>query len=248
MAEKVEVLLEVVDGERCVLLMGRSDICRQLQCTDMFVKVVNMVMGVKSQCCGEAMHKIEVLDPAALQSHRIPSATELLWCDVTSVIRATRIGKAAIQSTCKTKQFSVKKMDWLHIFTLHSKCSTFSYICRFYCRYAVMCTIIDKVFPMDYKLVSAFLEGVTEVWQEIARELGLSEQTIHRIHEAHQGNPEFCCQQMIEECLIGTEVKINWHSLTEALRQLTMESLADTIDLNWGKQTHFVSIIMNVLS
>ena len=107
----------------------------------------------------------------------------------------------------------------------------------------------DKVFPMDYKIVSAFFEGcVTEVWQEIARELGLSEQTIHRIHQAHQGNPEFCCRQMIEECLIGTEVKINWHSLTEALRQLTMESLADTIDLNWGKQTHFVSIIMNVLS
>ena len=129
MAEKVEVLLEVVDGERCVLLMGRSDICRQLQCTDMFAKVVDMVMDVKSQCCGETLHKIEVLDPAALQSHRIPSATELLWCDATSVIRATRIGKAAIQSICKTKQFSVKKMDWLHRFTLHGKCSTFSYMC-----------------------------------------------------------------------------------------------------------------------
>ena len=132
MAEKVEMLLEVVDGRRCVLLMGRSDTRSQLQCTDMFVKVVNMVMDVKSQCCGETMHKIEVLDPAALQSHRIPSATELLWCDATSVIRATRIDKAAIQSTCKTKQFSVKKMDWLHRFTLHSKCSTFSYMCRFY--------------------------------------------------------------------------------------------------------------------
>ena len=120
-AEKVEVLLEVVDGGRCVLLIGRSDTCRQLQCTDMFVKVVDMVMDVKSQCCGETMHKIEVLDPAALQSHCIPSATELLWCDATSVIRATRIGKATIQSTCKTKQFSVKKMDWLHRFTLYSK-------------------------------------------------------------------------------------------------------------------------------
>ena len=95
---------------------------------------------------------------------------------------------------------------------------------------------IDKVFPMDYKLVSAFFEGVTEVWQEIARELGLSEQTIHRIHQAHQGNSELCCQQMIKECLIGTEVKINWHSLTEALRRLKMELLADNIDLDWGKQ------------
>ena len=102
--------------------------------------------------------------------------------------------------------------------------------------------IADKVFPMDYKLVSAFLEHVTEVWQEIARELGLSEQTIQRIHQAHQGNPEFCCQQMIEECLTGAEIKITWHSLTEALSRLKMESLADNIDLDWGKQIHFVSI------
>ena len=90
------------------------------------------------------------------------------------------------------------------------------------------------MFPIDYKLVSAFLEGVTEVWQEIARELGLSEQTIHRIHQAHQGNSELCCQQMIEVCLIGTEVKMNWHFLTEALRRLEMDSLADNINLDWG--------------
>ena len=89
---------------------------------------------------------------------------------------------------------------------------------------------------MDYKIVSAFLEGVSEVWQEIARELGLSEQTIQMIHNAHQGNREFCCQQMIKECLTGAEVKMTWHSLTEALRRLKMEFLADNIDLDWGKK------------
>ena len=99
-------------------------------------------------------------------------------------------------------------------------------------------SLADKVFPTKYKPVSAFLESVTERWQEIARELGLSEQTIHRIHQAHQGNSELCCQQMIEECLVGTEVKMRWHSLTEALRKLKLESLADNIDLDWGKQIY----------
>ena len=101
--------------------MGRSDTCRQLQCVDMFVKVVDMVMGVKNECHDETLHKIEVLDPAALQSQCIPSANELTWCDATSVTRAIRIGRAAIQSTCKTKQFFVKRMDWLHKFTLQGK-------------------------------------------------------------------------------------------------------------------------------
>ena len=103
------------------------------------------------------------------------------------------------------------------------------------CNITSIILLVDKVFPMDYKIVSAFLEGVTEVWQEIAKELGLSHQTIHRIHDSHQGNPEFCSQQMIEECLTGAEVKMTWHSFTEALRRLKMESLAENIDLDWGK-------------
>ena len=234
MANNVEVLLEIVDGGKCLLLMGRSDIHRQLQCIDMFIKVVDMVIDVKSQCYGEPMHKIKVLDPAALKSQSIPSANELLWCDATSVIRAIRIGKRAIQSTCKTKQFPVEKMDWLHRFTLHGKCSIPSCACRFIIVHTFL--LADKIFPINYKLVSAFLEGVTERWQEIARELGLSELTIHRIHETHQGNTELCCQQMIEECLVGTETKMKWHTLTMALRRLEMDLLAGIIDENWGKQ------------
>ena len=92
----------------------------------------------------------------------------------------------------------------------------------------------DKLFPMDYKVVSAFLESVSVKWQEIGRELGLSEQTCYRIREANGGNPEACCSQMIEEYLIEKEVNFNWFSLTEALRNLNMEHLADTILLEWG--------------
>ena len=96
-------------------------------------------------------------------------------------------------------------------------------------------SLTDKLFPMNYKIVSSFLEGVTVRWEEIAREFGLSQQTIDRINNVHQGNPEFCCKQMIEECLIGKEVKMNWQSLTEALRKLHMEDLVDMIGEYWGK-------------
>ena len=101
----------------------------------------------------------------------------------------------------------------------------------------------DKLFPMDYKVVSSFLQSdsVSEKWQEIARELGLSEQTCHKIQYASGGNPELCCSQMIEECLIRPKVILNWHSITEALQNLNMELLADTILLNWGTfKTHII--------
>ena len=91
--------------------------------------------------------------------------------------------------------------------------------------------LADKLFPMVYKIVSSFLEGVTVRWNDIARELGLLEQTIDRISNAHQSNAEFCCK----ECLIGKEFKMNWHSLTEALRKIHMEDLVDMIGKYWGK-------------
>ena len=89
---------------------------------------------------------------------------------------------------------------------------------------------------MDYKVVSAFLDMVSEKWQEIARELGMSEQTCHGIREANAANSELCCSQMIVECLTGSEVKLSWSSLTEALTRLNMEHLADNILLDWGKK------------
>ena len=76
---------------------------------------------------------------------------------------------------------------------------------------------------------------MTVRWQDIARELGLSEQTILKIHVIHQGNPELCCEEAIKECLIGREVKMTWQSLIEALKHLHMDDLVDIIYENWGK-------------
>ena len=123
MANNVEVLLEVGS---CVVVMGRSDVSNQLQCMDMFVKTVNMVLDVKGDHCGGIPHKVEVLDPNALVSQSIPPSNELLWCDASSAARALRIGRRHIQSTCKSKEFPVKKLDWLHRFSLQGK-SLFDY-------------------------------------------------------------------------------------------------------------------------
>ena len=110
-----------------------------------------------------------------------------------------------------------------------------------------MFTLSDKLLPMDYKVVSAFLESVSEKWQEIGLKLSLSEQTCHRIQENNGGNPEQCCSQMIEECLIERGVVFNWPSLTETLRNLNMEHLADTILLDWGVYNILLAITMHAL-
>ena len=113
MVENVEVLVEFVDDVGGIVVMGRSDVCNMLKCVDMFVKVVDMVLEVKSVCCGDIVHKINVLDPNALESNTIPCGNEMLWCDVSTAARAIRTGRKNIQSTCRTQQFSVEKLNWL---------------------------------------------------------------------------------------------------------------------------------------
>ena len=118
MVENVEVLVEVVDDGGGVVVMGRSDVCNQLKCMDMFVKVVDVVLEVKSVCCGGIVHKVDALDPNALASNTVPCGNEMLWCDVSTAARALRTGRKNIQSACRTQQFSVDKLKWLSRFSL----------------------------------------------------------------------------------------------------------------------------------
>ena len=118
MVENVEVLVEVVDDGGGVVLMGRSDVYNQLKCVDMFVKVVDMVLEVKSVRCGGIVHKVDTLDPNALELKIIPCGNEMSWCDVSTATRALKTGRKNIQSACRTQQISVDKLKWLSRFSL----------------------------------------------------------------------------------------------------------------------------------
>ena len=87
---------------------------------------------------------------------------------------------------------------------------------------------------MYHKIVFSFLEPVSEKWSEIAQELGMSEEARHTISEASPTNSIMCCSRMVEEWLMCSEVSPSWHALTEALRTLNMEQLAEEILLHWG--------------
>ena len=122
MVDNVEILVEVVQDESSVVLMGRSDVCNELKCMDMFVKIVDMVLEVKSVCCGGIVHMVDALDPNALESKTIPCGDEMLWCDASTAVRALTRSRKNIQSKCKTKQFSFEKLEWLFRFSLRGMC------------------------------------------------------------------------------------------------------------------------------
>ena len=87
---------------------------------------------------------------------------------------------------------------------------------------------------MYHKIVFSFLEPVSEKWSEIAQELGVSDEACRTISEASPTNPIMCCSRMVEEWLMCSEVSPSWHALTEALRTLNMEQLAEEVLLHWG--------------
>ena len=67
-----------------------------------------------------------------------------------------------------------------------------------------------------------------------AQDLGMSDEARHTISEASPTNPIMCCSRMVEEWLMGCELSPSWHALSEALRSLNMEQLADEVLLLWG--------------
>ena len=90
---------------------------------------------------------------------------------------------------------------------------------------------------MNHKIVFSFLEPVSEKWSEISQELGISDegrQKITKASETSPTNPIMCCSRMVEEWLMGSELSPSWHTLSEALRSLNMEQLADEVLLLWG--------------
>ena len=117
MVDGVEVVVEVMDDGRCVAVLGRSDVCCQLMCVDMMVKVVDVVLGVKDVCCRDVVHKVYVLDPDALKLEAIPLATDVPCCDATRVTRALRTGTEDVNPT-----FPNKNMKWLQRFSLQGLC------------------------------------------------------------------------------------------------------------------------------
>ena len=122
MVDNVEILVEVVQEESSVVLIGRSDVCNELKCMDMFVKIVDMVLEAKSVCCGGIVHMVDALDPNALESKTIPCGDKMLWCDASSAARALERSRKNIQSKCKTKLFSIEKLEWLFRFSLRGMC------------------------------------------------------------------------------------------------------------------------------
>ena len=87
---------------------------------------------------------------------------------------------------------------------------------------------------MNHKIIFSYLEPVSEKWLEIAQALGMSEEAQHAISKASTSNFMMCCSRMVEELLVGCDVSLSWYSLTEALRALNMEQLAEEILLHWG--------------
>ena len=89
---------------------------------------------------------------------------------------------------------------------------------------------------MSHKIIFSFLKSMSEKWSEISIALCMSEEARHRISEASFTSSILCCSRMVEEWLMGSGRRPSWYDLTEALRSLNMDQLADEVLLHWGKK------------
>ena len=91
---------------------------------------------------------------------------------------------------------------------------------------------VGIMFSMYYKIIFSFLESVSEKWPEISIALGMTEEARHRISDVSSTSSILCCSRMVEEWLMGSGRSPSWYDLTEALRTLNMDQLADEMLLH----------------
>ena len=116
MVDGVQVVVEVVNAGKSVVVLGRSDVCHQLICIDMVAKMVDTVLEVKNMCCSNTVHKVSVLDPNAFKCSIIPWATDIPSCDATQVTRSLKTEARDVGIP-----FPMTNLKWLQRFSLEGK-------------------------------------------------------------------------------------------------------------------------------
>ena len=101
---------------------------------------------------------------------------------------------------------------------------------------------IDILFPLEGKEILNYLQLFAHHWQAIGRLLGLPDNLLEEIHQAHLNATGQPLVLMVVEWLKHQELTPCWGKLVKVLRQLQLEVTANTIVSDHGKLcwSHFV--------
>jgi len=117
--DDVEILAEILENGRCIVVIGRSNLYCSLKCTNIVSCIVNAFLILKQQCCNQVFSKAYVVNSDTLERD-IPLATNVSKVEASHVLYSISSDQEYVVDSSGAK-IGRQKVNWLQRFTLKGK-------------------------------------------------------------------------------------------------------------------------------
>ena len=116
----VEIMVEIFECGKAVVVMARSHNYHGLKCIDLVSQIGNIMLNLKHQHCGHVSYKAYVINPDSLRTGCIPLITKVSRVEASSVLYAINNKEDHVSDRDDTK-IGRHMFNWLHKFTVKGK-------------------------------------------------------------------------------------------------------------------------------
>ena len=215
MEEGVECMVELVNGNKEVMVITKTILDRAQNCTIVFSKIINCVMEAKAEFCHSIKPRFFLLDfsDTSQEGNYISEDNLFAMSDIESVLACPeKEGKEVVVSLSGKRQMEISKLLSLRILThWHS------------------------LFPIDFLSVHHLLENVVDKVYDLGLELKVP---YHKLEELETNFPTDVVKrrrEMVKGWMSSTHHPPCWWHLVQALKRIGMNALAEEIQREHSK-------------
>ena len=125
--DDVEILAEILENGRSIVVMARSNAHCGLRCANLLSQMANIVLRMKQQHCSQVFSKAYIVNCDVLEKDVVPLANNASRVEVSRVLHAINNDQDYVTDSSGAKR-GRQNMNWLQKFTLKGKPSLQSYI------------------------------------------------------------------------------------------------------------------------
>ena len=210
MEEGVECMVELVNGNKGVVVITSSEESYKGSCIDIFRRIVSCVMEAKSEFCHTIRPQFFLLDHTQsadyLNEDNLFAMSDvdrvLASCDKNVVLSVT--GKRTLKREC---------LNFLRSLTLW-----------------------NSLFPLDFASVLHYLKDVVKEVYELFIHLGLSKSLVDTIEEKFPKNVERMRIELVDAWISSSSPDPScWWQLVQALKRVKYSRLAQELETQYSK-------------
>ena len=212
MEEGVECMVELVNGNKCLVITTSCIKDRAQNCSIIFNRISSCVMETKAEFCHSIKPQFFLLDCKGHEDSYLSEDNLFAMSDIESILACPENNKEVIISMSGKKQIEISKFHGLRIFThWHS------------------------LFPIDFYSVLHLLKDVVRDLYIFGLHLNIPQGVVKAIEEDFPANTDRRRREIVTKWMSSTQNPPCWWRLVQALERIDQKVLARNIQKEHSK-------------